>query len=98
MGAQCSCPRSDPSPPRSPLYSYILWYAEGCYEIEAVEGTVTTKLKGVDRTNGTGIFENAGDLTWDEAEYVIPPQVGGVCVSQCEQCSSANALYRSNVT
>lgn len=59
-----------------PVCSYILWYANGCYEIEAVQGTVTTKLKGVDRTNGTGIFENAGDLTWDEAEYVIPPQVG----------------------
>lgn len=68
----------------SPLYSYILWYANGCYEIEAVQGTVTTKLKGVDRTNGTGIFENAGERIWDEADYVIPPQVGGVCVSQCE--------------
>lgn len=60
----------------SRVCSYILWYANGCYDIEAVQGTVTTKLKGVDRTNGTGIFENAGDLTWDEAEYVIPPQVG----------------------
>ena len=63
---------------------YILWYANGCYDIEAVQGTVTTKLKGVDRTNGRGVFENAGELTWDEGEYVIPPQVGwwvGIVIS-----------------
>lgn len=39
-----------------------------------MKGTVTTKLKGVSMTNGSGIFENAGNVTWDEAEYVIPPR------------------------
>ena len=64
--------------PSFPLVrSYILWWANGCYDHEVVQGTVTTKLKGVNRTSGEGIFENAGELTWDEAEYVIPPQVGG---------------------
>lgn len=81
----------------SSVCRYILWYANGCYEIEAVQGTVTTKLKGVDRTNGTGVFENAGALTWDEGEYVIPPQVGGwgLC-GQCVQFCSPK-LHRPEV-
>ena len=36
---------------------------------------VTTKVKGLGYTDGTGIFENAGDRVWDSSDYVIPPQV-----------------------
>ena len=68
------------------LSSYIMWYSGGVWEHETVKGTVTTKLKGVSMTNGSGIFENAGNVTWDEAEYVIPPRVRWITCSYYLSC------------
>ena len=36
---------------------------------------VTTKVQGLGYTNGTGIYENAGNRVWDSSDYVVPPQV-----------------------
>ena len=55
--------------------SYAIVYQQGYNELEDVLSTVTTKVEGLDRTNGTGVFENAGNRVWDSSDYVIPPQV-----------------------
>ena len=43
--------------------------------------TVTTKVEGLDYTNGTGNFSNAGIRVWDSSDYVIPPQVSSLLSS-----------------
>jgi len=47
---------------------------------EDVVSSVTIKVQGIDYTDGTGNFTNAGNRVWDSSDYVIPPQVS-VCVS-----------------
>ena len=42
---------------------------------EDVVSSVTIKVKGISRTNGSGIFQNAGSRTWDPVDFAIPPQV-----------------------
>ena len=77
-----------------PVLSYILWYSREIYDVESVKGTITTKLKGVSRTNGSGSFENAGNITWDEAEYVIPPRVSRlllVLITKVVHCGTFSA-------
>ena len=37
--------------------------------------SVTTKVRGLGYTNGSGIYENAGDRVWDSSDYVVPAQV-----------------------
>ena len=64
-----------------PLYWFYSYYSfaivrnQGYDEFEDVLSTVTTKVKGIGYTNGSGPFENAGDRVWDSSDYVIPPQV-----------------------
>ena len=48
---------------------------KGYDQFEDVLSTVTTKVEGLAYTNGTGIYENAGNRVWDSSDYVIPPQV-----------------------
>ena len=54
---------------------YAIIYEKGYQKTEEVVSAVTTKVQGLGYTNGTGIFENAGDRVWDSSDYVVPPQV-----------------------
>ena len=56
-------------------YSYAIVYQEGYNEQEEVLSTVTTKVEGLDYTDGSGVFGNVGNRVWDSSDYVIPPQV-----------------------
>ena len=54
---------------------YAIIYNKGYQKTEEVVSTVTTRVEGIGYTNGSGIYENAGDRVWDSSDYVIPPQV-----------------------
>ena len=54
---------------------YAIIYEKGYQRTENVVSAVTTKVQGLGYTNGTGIYENAGNRTWDSSDYVVPPQV-----------------------
>ena len=62
-------------------YSYGIGYQQGYQKTGPVQSTVTTKLKGAWRYNGSyGDYTHncggyVGNTTFDEADYVIPPQV-----------------------
>ena len=56
----------------------IVW-KKGYQEFENVHSAVTTKLKGVVYTNFTNI-PGLRHRIWDVADYVVPPQVGYICV------------------
>jgi len=51
---------------------------KGYAEFEDVVSTVTTKVEGLDYTNGSGNFSNAGQRVWDSSDFVIPPQVSSL--------------------
>ena len=59
--------------------SYVIIYKKGYQEKEKPYSSVTTKLKGVSFTNLTlksGSFPYyGGPFVWDEADYVVPPEV-----------------------
>jgi len=55
--------------------SYTIIYEKGYQQTEDVVSSVTTKVRGLGYTNGSGLYENAGDRVWDSSDYVIPPQV-----------------------
>ena len=56
-------------------YRFAIVLEKGYDEFEDVLSTVTTKVEGLDYTDGTGIYENVGNRVWDSSDYVIPPQV-----------------------
>ena len=57
------------------MFRYAIIYEKGYQTTEEVVSAVTTKVVGIGYTNGTGIYENAGDRVWDSSDYVVPPQV-----------------------
>ena len=56
-------------------YRYAIIYEKGYQTTEEVVSAVTTKVQGIGYTDGTGIYENAGNRVWDSSDYVVPPQV-----------------------
>lgn len=54
-----------------PLPSYGILHEKGYQEFDEIRSSVSTKVKGI-------IFDQNkafGKVTWDVADYVIPPQV-----------------------
>jgi len=62
-------------------FSFAIYLQKGYADFEDVVSTITTKVEGVDYTDGTGNFTNAGNRVWDSSDYVIPPQVSGSCAA-----------------
>ena len=61
---------------------YAIIFKKGYQEFDDVQGAVTTKLKGVARTEN--LFSNhSGERIWDVADYVVPPQVSTDLVNNC---------------
>ena len=54
--------------------SWVMIYEKGYQEIDYPVSAVTTKVKGLGYTN---ITDNPAYevMTWDTADYVVPPQV-----------------------
>lgn len=53
------------------LPRYVCVLKKGYQDTDSVISSVTTKVKGLALTNTTGL----GLRVWDEADYIVPPQV-----------------------
>ena len=59
------------------LFRFAIIFKKGYQEFDSVQGAITTKVKGVAKTEN--LFSNtSGPRIWDVNDYVVPPQVGEV--------------------
>ena len=73
-------------------YRFAIVLEKGYAEFEDVLSTVTTKVEGLDYTDGAGIYENVGNRVWDSSDYVIPPQVWSQ-ITWCQQAFMYSIIF-----